>query len=202
MVCRVAQPSIEKKSVTLLYRNEITREILSFSQAFEQSGHPVQFCAFGESLPAGQDIIAFLELESPFFNEISQPDFEKWMKIATSLDTASLLWLTRPCSMDVKDPRYAQTIGFGRTLRSEKHASFHTLEIDDITHPKSPEKAVQVYEQIAHRTTILSLIRTTNLLCKMVWSIRRGIIGSRYETNLPLQAEKSLIKYLRLAKRV
>ena len=148
MVCRVAQPSIEKKSVTLLYRNEITREILSFSQAFEQSGHPVQFCALGESLPAGQDIIAFLELESPFFNEISQPDFEKWMKIATSLDTASLLWLTRPCSMAVKDPRYAQTLGFGRTLRSEKHASFHTLEIDDITHPKSPEKAVQVYEHI------------------------------------------------------
>ena len=148
MVCRVAQPSMEKKIVTLLYRNEITTEIQSFSEAFKQSGHPVQFCAFGESLPAGQDIVALLELESPFFNEISQPDFEKWMKIAISLDTVSLLWLTRPCSMNVKDPRYAQTLGFARTLRSEKHASFHTLEIDDIIHPKAPGKAVQVYEQI------------------------------------------------------
>jgi hypothetical protein len=65
-----------------------------------------------------------------------------------SIDTASVLWLTRSCSMGTKDPRYAEVLGFARTLRSEKQTSFTTLEIDDVTNPTSPEKVVQVYEQI------------------------------------------------------
>ncbi|TVY84105.1 Highly reducing polyketide synthase FUM1 [Lachnellula suecica] len=145
MVCRVAQPPIDKKGVTFLYRNSVTPVIQSFSQAFEQSGNKVQLVPFGEDLPVGQDIISFLELESPFLNEISQPDFERWMKVASNLDTNSLVWLTHPSSMGVKDPRYAQALGFARTLRSEKHSNFHTLEIDDFTHPKAPEKALQIY---------------------------------------------------------
>ena len=149
MICRPAVPEVEKKPVTFLYRNEVTPEITSIQQAFEKSGHAVTLCSFEKDTPkVGQDIIACMELEAPFYNEISQPDFEKWMKIATTLDTTSVVWLTRSCSMGIKDPRYAQALGFARTLRSETHATFHTLEIDDVKHPKVPEKAVQIYEQI------------------------------------------------------
>lgn len=148
MVCRVAQPPAEKKSVTFLYGNEVTPEIQSFRQAFEQFGHRVDLHTLGEEMPAGQDIIALLELEAPFFNEISQPNFEKWMKVATSLETSNLVWLTRSSSIGIKDPRFAQALGFARTLRSEKHVGFYTLEIDDINHPEASKKAVQIYEQI------------------------------------------------------
>src|ERR1700722_4751469 len=47
-----------------------------------------------------------------------------------------------------KDPRYAQVLGFARTLRSEKQTSFTTLEIDNVANPTSPDKAVLIYEQI------------------------------------------------------
>lgn len=148
MVCRVAQSPAEKKGVTFLYRNEITSEIRAFSQTFELSGHSVHFCEFGQEVPAKQDIIALLDFDTPFFDQIGQSDFERWMRIATTLDTTKILWLTHSCSMNVKDPRYAQVLGFARTLRSEKHAGFFTLELDDITHSKASEKAVQIYEHI------------------------------------------------------
>jgi NADPH:quinone reductase-like Zn-dependent oxidoreductase/SAM-dependent methyltransferase len=148
MVCRVTQQPTEKKSVTFLYRNEVTPEVQSFRQTFEQSGHRVDLRTIEEEVPAGQDIIALLELDAPFFAEISQPDFEKWMKIATNLESASLVWLTRSSSLGVTDPRFAQSLGFARTLRSEKHVGFYTLEVDDINHPEAPKKAVQLYEQI------------------------------------------------------
>ena len=148
MICRVEPKQVEKKAVTFLYRNEVTPRILDFSKAFEESGHRVQLCALGEGVPAGQDLVTLLEVEEPFFNKISQRDYENWMKVAMSIETSNLLWLTHSCSMSTKDPRYAQTLGFARTLRSEKRAGFYTLEIDDITHANVPKKAVEVYENI------------------------------------------------------
>ena len=148
MICRLQQDRVETKSVTFLYRNEVSTEILAYGKAFEQAGHHVQLCALGEEVPAGQDIVALLELEAPFFNDISRPDYESWMKVATGNENSNIFWLTHSCSMGSKDPRYAQTLGFARTLRSEKHVGFYTLEMDDISCADARRKAVQVYQKI------------------------------------------------------
>jgi len=148
MISSVLRPTPDKKRVTFLYNKEVTPKVESYKRAFEESGYPVDLCALGDDLSSTQDIISLLELETPFFHGIGREDFERCIKLASSIDTASVLWLTRSCSMGTKDPRYAEVLGFARTLRSEKQTSFTTLEIDDVTNPTSPEKAVQVYEQI------------------------------------------------------
>jgi hypothetical protein len=148
MVSSVLQQPLDKKRVTFLYRGEATPTIESYKRSFEKAGHVVDLCCFGNDLPSGQDMISFLELDAPFFDGINGPDFEQWIKIASGIETTTLLWLTHCISMGTNDPRYAQVLGFTRTLRSEKHISVTTLEIDDFNNPKSADKAVEVYEQI------------------------------------------------------
>lgn len=148
MVSSVLQPTSDKKKVTLLHHKEAITTIEPYRRAFEKSGHSVDLCAFGNDLPSNQDIISLLELEAPFFHGIGRLDFERWIKIASKIDDVCLLWLTRSSSMGTKDPRYAQVLGFARTLRSEKHMSFTTFEMDDVANPNSPDKVVQIYEQI------------------------------------------------------
>jgi hypothetical protein len=148
MVSSVSQPTPDRKRVTFLYNNEVTPMVESYKHSFERSGHSVDLCALGDNLSPSQDIISLLELETPFFDGIDQRDFERWIKVASNIDTASVLWLTHSSSMGTENPLYAQVLGFARTLRSEKQKRFVTLEIDDVAHPTSPDKAVLIYEQI------------------------------------------------------
>lgn len=147
MVVEAFQEPIEKRAVTFLYRDEITPHIKSIRSAFEAAGHTVTLASFDDAVSLDQDIICLLELEKPFVNDIGKNDFDKIMKLLTSLETTKVVWLTRSCSMRVTDPRFAPTLGLARTLRSEKHVEFTTLEIDDINHPDIPHKAVQIYEK-------------------------------------------------------
>ncbi|KAH8427770.1 uncharacterized protein LDX57_005477 [Aspergillus melleus] len=148
MISSVAQPAPEKRRVTVLYRDEINSLVESYRRAFEDAGHPTDLRSLEEDLPSGQDIISLLELEAPFFDNIDQHDLERVIQFSSSLESANLLWLTRPIQMGAKDPRYAQVLGFARTLRSEKQASFTTFEIDNVQDIVATKKAVQVYEQI------------------------------------------------------
>ena len=148
MISSISQPTPDRKRVTFLYYNEVTPMIGSYKNSFERSGHSVDLCALGDDLPPSQDIISLLELETPFFHEIDRRDFERWIKVASNINTASVLWLTHSSSMGTENPLYAQILGFARTFRLEKQTSFVTLEIDDVAHPTSPEKAVLIYEQI------------------------------------------------------
>lgn len=148
MVSSVARPALEKRPVTLLYREEANSLVESYKKAFESCGHSTDLRSLKEDLPPNQDIISLLELEAPFFDNINQEDLERVIQLSSNLEPANLLWLTRQIQMGAKDPRYAQVLGFARTLRSEKHVSFTTFEIDDVLSPGATQKAVQVYEQI------------------------------------------------------
>ncbi|RYP68709.1 hypothetical protein DL771_006510 [Monosporascus sp. 5C6A] len=147
MVIEVYQDPAEKRAVTFLYRDEVTQHIKSIQSAFQAAGHNVTLASFDGAVSLEQDIICLLELERPFVNEIRKEDFNKLMKLMTSLETTKVIWVTRSCSMRVRDPRFAPTLGLSRTLRSEKHLDFTTLEIDDINHPDISNKVVQIYEQ-------------------------------------------------------
>ncbi|KAK5997938.1 Highly reducing polyketide synthase lcsB [Cladobotryum mycophilum] len=148
MIAGVAQEPLEKNPVTLLYRNEVGEDILRFKDAFEESGHAVTLSAFGSDITPDQDIVALLELDTPFINEISESDFDLFMDLLKGLDIAKVVWLTRSSSMGVSDPRFAQILGLARTLRSERHVSFTTFEIDNVSSPAALTKTVQVYEQV------------------------------------------------------
>lgn len=147
MVVEPVKEPVEKRAVTFLYREDVTQQIKSFQSEFEAAGHTVTLASFGNAISLTQDVICLLELERPFVNEVCKEDFDKLMKLMTSLETAKVVWLTRSCSMRVTDPRFATTLGLARTLRSEKHLNFTTLEIDDINHPNIHNMAVQIYEK-------------------------------------------------------
>lgn len=147
MVVEVHKKPAERRAVTLLYRYDVTEKIRSIQSAFETSGHKVSLNSFDDRVSHEQDIICLLEMEAPFVNEINEEDFNKLMKLMTSLNTIKVIWVTRSCSMRVTDPRFAPTLGLARTLRSERHIDFTTLEIDDMNHPAIPDKIVRIYEQ-------------------------------------------------------
>ncbi|KOS22576.1 Lovastatin nonaketide synthase [Escovopsis weberi] len=148
MIAGVGQAPIERKPVTFLYRGEVCESTQRLKDAFEDAGHAVTLTEFGGSVCPDQDIIALLELHDPFVDNISEPDFDRLMGILRGLDSTRIVWLTRSCSMGVSDPRFAQILGLSRTLRSEKHVSFTTFEVDDISSLVLPEKTVKLYEQI------------------------------------------------------
>ncbi|KEY68600.1 hypothetical protein S7711_05782 [Stachybotrys chartarum IBT 7711] len=147
IISEAAQAPIEKTSVTLLCPDEATLDVKSIQAAFEESGHSVTLASWKEDGPLGQNVIVLLELDSPFLHEICESDFNKLLAFVKSLESTKVIWVTRSSSMGATDPRHAQILGFSRTLRSEKHVNFTTLEIDDVSHPKTPASIVKLYEQ-------------------------------------------------------
>jgi 2-polyprenyl-3-methyl-5-hydroxy-6-metoxy-1,4-benzoquinol methylase len=137
-----------KKSVSFLYRGTFDARLESYRTTFEASGHSVQPVPFGSRLPINQDVVSFLELESPFFHDIERSDFEHWVEIVGKIGTEKWLWITRTSSMGAKEPGYSMSLGFVRTLRSEKKTSITTLELDDVDAPDISQKVVILYEKI------------------------------------------------------
>ena len=104
MIAQPAQPPLEKKPVTLLYRNKVTEEVKFTQTAFEESGHAVTLILFTQNIPTELDIISTLELDTPFLHRMDQEDFDKLMKLSQSLEGTKLVWLMRPASMGIQDP--------------------------------------------------------------------------------------------------
>ncbi|KAF2676482.1 polyketide synthase [Lentithecium fluviatile CBS 122367] len=154
MLSSVATPPPEKKRLTFLHLlSSPVATIDACKRKFELAGHAVDTRTLeeGSTLPPSQDIVCLLEIDAPFFDGVSKSDFECWIKLAAAFGTTTnVLWLTHTTSMgkEPKDPRYAQVLGFARTLRSEKHTSFTTLEIDDFDRPDMPGQVLRVYENI------------------------------------------------------
>jgi SAM-dependent methyltransferase len=154
MLSSVTAPPVEKKEMTLLHlQNSPAATVDAFKQEFERAGHTVHARTLeeGGTLQPDRDMICLLEIDAPFFDDISKSDFERWIEMSAGLETTSkVLWLTHTTSMgkEPKDPRYAQVLGFARTLRSEKHTNFTTLEIDDFARHDTLRQVVRVFEHI------------------------------------------------------
>ena len=105
-------------------------------------GFDCSLCKFAESLPNGGSIISTLDLESCFFENVSENTFSAFQSFLAELDDRKVLWLTRPSLTLCNDPRSAQTIAIARSIRSELSMYFVTLEID----PKEKEFAKLVMQ--------------------------------------------------------
>ncbi|EUC40640.1 hypothetical protein COCMIDRAFT_9515 [Bipolaris oryzae ATCC 44560] len=148
MISSLVQPTPARKSVSFLYRGDFDARLESYRATFEANGHSVQPVPFGSPLPVNQDVVSFLELDSPFFHDIKQSDFEYWIEMVGRMGAENWLWITQTASMGATEPGFAMSLGFVRTLRSEKKISITTLEIDEVNAPSSSQRVVQVYEKI------------------------------------------------------
>ncbi|KAF2713296.1 hypothetical protein K504DRAFT_398387 [Pleomassaria siparia CBS 279.74] len=133
----IAEPQhlkAQPKRITLLGLNNTTEPSLVV-QELEARGYEIDRVQLGEIPPPGQDVLAILEEEQPFFEKLDQNTLTQFKTMLTHLEDAGLLWVTRLASIGCTDPRYAQVIGLVRTLRSELAIDIATVEINRIESP-------------------------------------------------------------------
>jgi len=131
MIVKASTDKTPSKHVTLLC-HEISKPGPILGE-LERRGYTVDMRLINElPLPAGQDVIALLDMDQPFFENITSELLEAFKKLITTLDKSGIFWVTNPCQMHCPDPRLAQVIGIARTMRSEVLVDFATCEVDNI----------------------------------------------------------------------
>ncbi|KAI0377764.1 putative polyketide synthase [Hypomontagnella monticulosa] len=131
LVARPASPEFSAKSVTLLSIQPSHLVAESLERRLSSDGYKVDLVAWGENLPENQDVIFLLDLEAPFFDNITKENLAAFLQVIKDRSTSNFLWVTHSAQIRPKDPRFAQVLGMARTLRSELGVSFSTLEMQD-----------------------------------------------------------------------
>ena len=137
----VARPQVvdlQAKSLTLLCLNESEDLTGEIAAQFQRHGYKVDMCTLYQRPPPDQDIVALLDLNGPFLDQITAEQFETLQNFLHGLVSAGVLWVTRNAQVSCEDPRYAQILGLARTIRSEMSLDFATLEMSryDLTSGK------------------------------------------------------------------
>ncbi|PFH63073.1 hypothetical protein XA68_18210 [Ophiocordyceps unilateralis] len=78
-----------------------------------------------------EDVISFLDIEDPFFHDMSPAQLEAFVAYMSKFE-ARMLWLTRPVQICCTDPRYGPSIGMARTIRAELGVGFRTIELQNL----------------------------------------------------------------------
>lgn len=147
----IVQPSTDhslKKRITLLCRNP-TAELGLVLQQLENQGYEVVRCTINDPPPPGQDIIALLDGDGPFFENIDSAMFNSFKGFLQNLNNSGVFWVTGLSQMYCQDPRFAQVIGTARTIRSELLIDFATCEVDSIL--SSTTQIIQAFQKFQQR---------------------------------------------------
>ena len=152
----VSQPRLDpgsdfkNREVTILCDHKASKITENLVAEMQVLGVDHSISEFGDGRPEGESIISTLDLESHFFENITEDRFRAFQNLLSEQETRPFLWLTRPSQMSSHDPRSAQTIGMARSIRSELSMPFATLEIDT-KEPRFEELVMQVFGKIASR---------------------------------------------------
>ncbi|KAJ6114967.1 Acyl transferase/acyl hydrolase/lysophospholipase [Penicillium sp. IBT 16267x] len=122
--------------------------------ALENRGYVVDCRGlFDMPLAAGQDVIAFLDDEAPFFENINHERFESFKSLVENMEECGIgiLWVTGLLQIECRDPRSGQINGIARSIRSEKLVDLATCEVDDVDSDSSREKIIDVFERFQLR---------------------------------------------------
>ena len=118
-------------------------------QEFENQGYEVFRCTIHDPPPPGLDLVALLDRDGPFFENIDTTMFNSFKSLLSNLDNSGVFWVTRLSQMHCQDPRFAQVIGTARTMRSELSIDFGTCEVDDID--SSAHQIIQLFTKFQQR---------------------------------------------------
>ena len=154
IIARPAQLVPDYRSVTLLLRHSQldTEPVKILVSALAGYGYSVDLCEFGSPPPPYQDIISLVELDVPFFNEISGDDFKTFQHIVEHLNSARLLWIMGSSQLDPADPAYSLTLGLTRSVRTELSVSLATIEVDSLT-LESGQAISKIFEKFQDTAT-------------------------------------------------
>ncbi|KAI0429154.1 hypothetical protein F5Y09DRAFT_268995 [Xylaria sp. FL1042] len=152
MIARPHHPPTPSKNITLLCDIESPGSSL-VAEELASRGYEIHRAFLGQPLPQDQDVLALLDEERPFFENLEAETFTHLKSLVQNLSGSSgLFWVTRRSSTECKDPRFAQIIGWARSLRSETAAPIATCEIDEIVTPGHATALVDVLGAFQSRT--------------------------------------------------
>lgn len=107
-------------------------------QFFQDLGYEVDHYTWGEETPKGQDVISFLDVDSPeapLLKDISELDLACLVRTIDEIQSSAstLLWLSPPAQVDCQDPFHGQILGLARSLRTEMGLDIATLELEHLS---------------------------------------------------------------------
>ena len=134
IIARPLKKEQTAKKVTLVYDENVTSDLRGIETSLTRRGYTVDICGFPNHPVANQDVIALLDLEKPFFNDISSDRLEQFLKYMVNMQTEKkgVLWITKASQIKCNDPDYSPIIGMSRTIRSELGSAFATMELDKV----------------------------------------------------------------------
>lgn len=148
----VARPKIENvpdKRVTVLILSHSSRVHLML-RSLENRGYIIECRGLQDiPLPEDQDVIALLDDEGPFFEDMNDQRFSSFKALVESLNERGILWVTVLLQIQCQDPRFGQIHGVARAIRSELQIDFAVCEVDNFE--SSLDSIVDVLERFQMR---------------------------------------------------
>ncbi|KAB8205156.1 hypothetical protein BDV34DRAFT_225763 [Aspergillus parasiticus] len=124
--------SIPPTKVSLLSMDQVHPAAVETEKHLLTQGYGVDHVIYGQELPQEQDIISFVDLDFPFFDNMPADRLDSFLRTMESHSLSNIIWLTQPAQIKPENPRFAQVLGMARTLRSELGLSFTTIEMQDL----------------------------------------------------------------------
>ncbi|KAE8135902.1 hypothetical protein BDV38DRAFT_284380 [Aspergillus pseudotamarii] len=123
--------SVPPTKVSLLSMDQVHPAAMEVEKHLLAEGYEVDHVLYGQELSQEQDIISFVDLDCPFFDNIPGDRLDSFLRTMENHSLSNIIWLTRPAQIQPKNPRFAQVLGMARTLRSELGLSLTTIEMED-----------------------------------------------------------------------
>lgn len=139
-----------RKRLTILC-GENRSELTLVAQQLDDHGIEVDICSLGDVPPRGQDVLALIDQDGPFFDNIDTAKFAQFKNFIHRLDGSGVFWVTRFCNIDSPDPRYAPVVGLARTLRSEMAIDFAVCEMGDLDSTIDSRALIRALSKFQHR---------------------------------------------------
>jgi SAM-dependent methyltransferase len=119
-----------RRDIALLYLSRITDWARSVEHRLANTGFTITRFALGQQPPPGTDVISMIDLEGPFFDNISADRFSQFQRLVAQVAPSRIFWITESSQMSCNDPRFGLVLGVARTIRHEVMPDFVTLELD------------------------------------------------------------------------
>ena len=129
MIARLPTEISAATHVTFL-RQGTNMDVEPIKNELHARGYQIVGCTIEDIPPSNQDIIAVLDHDGPFLEDLDARGFEAFQRFLSNIQNSRIFWVTGLCQIHCKNPRFAQIIGAARTIRSELLIDFATCEVD------------------------------------------------------------------------
>ncbi|CAI7605698.1 unnamed protein product [Penicillium manginii] len=130
VVSRPVATATPKGTITLLYLSTISEWGLELARCFAKTGYAVQWCPFGQVIPSGTDVVSLIDLEGPFFENLSPEHFSQFKSHLDQIADSRTVWVTQMSQITCDNPGYGMILGMARSIRQELGREFATIEVD------------------------------------------------------------------------